>query len=67
MKKLYRFLLFFGFFPQYINCSENTNYILTSEKRCKIGIEMSATPKEVAAITKENSQKCFKQTDLKEN
>ena len=58
---------FFRFFPQYINCSENTKYILTSEKPCRIGIEISVTAKEVAAITKENSQKCFKQTDLKEN
>ena len=66
-KQLYRFLLFFYFFPQYINCSENTNNILTSEKGCRIGIEISATAKEVAAITKENSQKCFKQTDMKEN
>ena len=40
---------------------------LTSEIHGRIGIEMSATAKEVATITKEKSQKCFKQTCLKEN
>ena len=59
--------LHFFFASSHSICSENTKYILTSEKPCRIGIEISVTAKEVAAITKENSQKCFKQTDLKEN
>ena len=49
-KKIIQIFLFRGF-PYYINCSENTNYILTSEKPCRIGIEISVTAKEVAAIT----------------
>ena len=61
------FFLFFYFFPKYINYSENKNNTLTSKKQCRVGIEISATAKEVATITKEKSGKCFKQTGLKEN
>ena len=66
-KKIIQIFLFFYFFLKYINYSENKNNTLTSKKECRIGIEISATAKEVATITKEKSQKCFKQTGLKEN
>ena len=67
IKKNYtEFFLFFYFSLKYINSSEKNN-TQTSKKQCRIGIEISVTAKEVATITKEKSQKCFKQTGLKEN
>ena len=59
-KKIQIFVVFLLLPTIYYNYSENTNTRLTSEKRCRIGIEISATPKEEAAIQKEKSQKCFK-------
>ena len=53
MKKKYTD--FFFFFLKCINYSENKNNTLTSKKQCRIGIEISATAKEVATITKEKS------------
>ena len=55
-KKLYRFFLFFFFFLKYINYSENKNNTLTSKKQCRVGIEISATAKEVATIKKKSHQ-----------